>query len=344
MAHVFISYVRENSEEIQRLYDELTQHGVEVWLDRNDIPGGARWKPAIRRAIQDGAFFIACFSREYNERDENYMNEELILAIDRLRKISTDQAWFIPVKLSECEIPGRDIGGGETLKDFQYIELYNDWDGGIQKILKSVGKTIILSNQYSNPWALEQDIKTSQKRAEEALSDTINFINKLPQKFLKSNAMKKAKKFLTDFRFRFDGQFTVIDSNRNIVFHDIKGAIGRPYSKFLPDFDRIFKEYVIGKNSGIINWIDFLSSDYVLIDKVRRTGSQNVNWIRFNTSPFLYFEPWDWYIIVEAHHEIHELKPSEITNFIDYFRNHGWLVVETLYILTSGVNMYEPIF
>lgn len=56
--HVFISYVRENSEEVQRLCDELSKRGVKVWLDRNDIPGGARWKQAIRRAISTGTMLF----------------------------------------------------------------------------------------------------------------------------------------------------------------------------------------------------------------------------------------------------------------------------------------------
>jgi hypothetical protein len=184
---------------------------------------------------------------------------------------------------------------------------------------------------------LEQDIRTSQKLAEMVLSDTIEDFNGLTQRFRKSKAIKKAKKFLADFRFRFDGQFTVIDSDRNIVFHDVEGAIGLPYSQFLSEFDEIFTEYVVEKDSGIINWVDFLSSNYTLIDNLRSAGSQGVNWIRFNTSPFSYFEPWDWYIIVEAHHEIHGLKSNDITSFIDYFLNHGWLIVETPYILTSRI-------
>ena len=138
MSHVFISYVRENQEDIQRLYDGLTKHGVKVWLDRYDIAPGTRWKQTIRRAIGQGAFFIACFSKEYNAREKTYMNEELTLAIEVLRQRPADQAWFIPVKLSECEIPDRDIGGGETLQDLQYVELYKDWDSGIQRILNVI--------------------------------------------------------------------------------------------------------------------------------------------------------------------------------------------------------------
>ena len=114
MQHVFISYVRENEKTVNRLYHDLTSRGIRVWLDRNEIKPGVRWKTAIRKAIQEGAYFIACFSKEYNDRDETYMNEELTLATEVLRQQPSDKAWFIPVKLNECRIPDRDIGGGET--------------------------------------------------------------------------------------------------------------------------------------------------------------------------------------------------------------------------------------
>ena len=138
MQHVFISYVRENKKIVSRLYHDLTSHGIDVWLDRNEIHPGVRWKKAIRQAIQSGVFFIACFSVEYNNRDETYMNEELTVATDILRLRSIDKAWFIPIKLNECKIPDRAIGGGDTFKDFQWVELHEDWDPGIQRLLKSI--------------------------------------------------------------------------------------------------------------------------------------------------------------------------------------------------------------
>ena len=127
MNGVFISYVRENIEIVDRLYQALRSRGIQVWLDRNDIGPGLRWKREIRRAIQQGAYFIACFSQEYNARGRTYMNEELTIAIEELHQRPIDQAWFIPVKLNECEIPDRDIGGGETLRDLQYVNLYENW-------------------------------------------------------------------------------------------------------------------------------------------------------------------------------------------------------------------------
>ena len=66
MNKVFISYVRDNIKIVDRLCQELKSRGIQVWLDRNDIGPGSRWKQEIREAIHQGAFFIACFSREYN--------------------------------------------------------------------------------------------------------------------------------------------------------------------------------------------------------------------------------------------------------------------------------------
>ncbi len=136
--HVFISYVHENQDDVDRLCDDLVESGIEVWLDRDNIKAGARWRDAIEEAIQNGAYFLACFSKEYNERDESYMNEELTLAVDRLRKMPTDRTWFIPVKLNKCEIPNRRISAVETLRDLQWVEFYRDWNGGVQRILKVV--------------------------------------------------------------------------------------------------------------------------------------------------------------------------------------------------------------
>ena len=66
--HVFISYVRENQEQVDRLCQELEMDGVNVWLDRNSIAPGIDFRDAIRDAIQEGYFFIACFSKEYTTR------------------------------------------------------------------------------------------------------------------------------------------------------------------------------------------------------------------------------------------------------------------------------------
>jgi hypothetical protein len=136
--HVFISYVREDADAVPRLSEELRKRCIKVWIDKNSIAPGTRWQRAIRKAIQSGDYFIACFSEHYAKRNKTYMNEELTRAIDELRKRAIDRAWFIPVLLSESEVPDRSIGGGETLTDIQQVRLYEDWNAGIQQILSVI--------------------------------------------------------------------------------------------------------------------------------------------------------------------------------------------------------------
>lgn len=136
MSHIFISYVHENQEQVKRLSKTLRNHGMEVWLDRDSISPGIRWRDAIRQAIKQGAYFIACFSDEYQRREKSYMNEELLLAVDELRQYSVNRPWFIPVLLSECNIPALSIGAGQTLLDFQWVNLYSDWNSGVRKLLQ----------------------------------------------------------------------------------------------------------------------------------------------------------------------------------------------------------------
>ena len=139
MPNVFISYVRQNSDIVDKLAAELRRHGVTVWLDREQIMPGADWKYAIRQAIAKGDYFIACFSAEYVTRPVTYMNTEIGLAVEMLQQMPPGRIWFVPVLLSECEIPDRTIGGGQTLRDLQWEPLYENWDRGVRRILKAMG-------------------------------------------------------------------------------------------------------------------------------------------------------------------------------------------------------------
>lgn len=136
MPDVFVSYVWENADTVKRLCRDLSRHGVEIWRDTEELFPGDRFKEVIRTAIQNGPFFLACFSRESILKPRAYMNEELSIAIEELRLRQTTRAWFIPVRLSECEIPNLSIGGGAYLRDLYWVDLFKDWNTGIDKILR----------------------------------------------------------------------------------------------------------------------------------------------------------------------------------------------------------------
>ena len=138
LVHVFISYVRENKEIVDRLASELRALSISVWIDRDQIKPGMYWKDAINQAIREGAFFIACYSKELNDRIETYMHGELRLAIDRLRNIPRNRVWFIPVLLNDTEIPNHPISDHENINDINAVKLFNNWDNGIIMILQAM--------------------------------------------------------------------------------------------------------------------------------------------------------------------------------------------------------------
>jgi len=135
MVRAFISHVREDNHAVDRLAADLKASGVEVWQGRKQLKPGQRWEDEIRRMISEGDFFLACFSGNFSRKPRSYMREELDLAIKELKLRPIDKAWFIPVRLTECEIPKLAIREGETFHSIQRVDMFDDWNDGVNRIL-----------------------------------------------------------------------------------------------------------------------------------------------------------------------------------------------------------------
>jgi TIR domain len=125
--HVFVSYVREDADQVDRLCDVLAASQIPYWRDRTSLAPGDAWKAKIRQAIRDGSLvFLACFSDHYRAREKSQMNEELTLAVEEYRKMPLGRTWLIPVRFDAGEIPQWDLGAGRTLSDLNYVDLFGD--------------------------------------------------------------------------------------------------------------------------------------------------------------------------------------------------------------------------
>ncbi|MFE5564801.1 toll/interleukin-1 receptor domain-containing protein [Amycolatopsis japonica] len=125
--HVFVSYVREDSEQVDKLCRALEAAQIPFWRDRTSLAPGDQWRDKVRDAIRAGSLvFLACFSDQYRGKKKSYMNEELTLAIAEFRLYAPEATWLIPVRFDDGDIPEREIAPGRTLRDLNYIDLFGD--------------------------------------------------------------------------------------------------------------------------------------------------------------------------------------------------------------------------
>jgi tetratricopeptide (TPR) repeat protein len=138
--HVFISYVRQDSAHAERLHGLLEAAGIPVWRDVHDLWPGQDWRVQVRDAITRHALvFLACFSCASLSRAVSYQNEELLLAIEQLRRRRQDDPWLIPVRFDDCQIPDLDVGGGRTLASIQGADLFGEgYDENAKRLISSI--------------------------------------------------------------------------------------------------------------------------------------------------------------------------------------------------------------
>jgi hypothetical protein len=138
--HAFLSYVREDSDAVDRLQRVLEAAGVPVWRDTANLWPGEDWQAKIRHAVTDDSLaFIVCFSRSSASRAKTYQNEELLLAIEQLRLRKPDVPWLFPVRLDDCDIPDFDISPGRRLASIQHADLFGDrYDEGVARLVSAV--------------------------------------------------------------------------------------------------------------------------------------------------------------------------------------------------------------
>ncbi|MGE5644671.1 MAG: toll/interleukin-1 receptor domain-containing protein [Acidobacteriota bacterium] len=128
---VFLAYAAEDYKAAGRLYDEFSAHGFDAWLDRRKLLPGQNWPRAIEQAISVSDFFVACFSERSGGKRGNFQSE-LRYALDCARRLPLEEVYFIPVRLEECPVPAR------IAKEFQYVDLFPDWDKGFERLLAAI--------------------------------------------------------------------------------------------------------------------------------------------------------------------------------------------------------------
>ncbi len=125
---VFISYSRDNSEEIFPIVDRLRSFGLNIWIDQEGIHGAKLWSQEIVNAIEDSKVFILFAS--VTAFESKNVTKELALA-------SESDKHILPVFLEDAKIPAAmkyQLAGIQHL-----VHKPGDPEATVQNILKTLG-------------------------------------------------------------------------------------------------------------------------------------------------------------------------------------------------------------
>lgn len=131
-ARIFLSYERTDQEKVEKLYHMLRGAGYTPWMDTFDILAGQKWADAIKKAVAQSDFFLACMSNASVDK-RGVIQKEIRYALDRYQeKLSTD-IYLIPVRLEAVDLP-------EPLNEIQWVDLFaNDGFDRLKKAIEAQG-------------------------------------------------------------------------------------------------------------------------------------------------------------------------------------------------------------
>jgi hypothetical protein len=98
---IFISYASEDRAAARRLRETLTEAGLEVWYDEEELTGGDAWDQKIRRQIRDCEYFMPVISATTDRRKEGYFRREWRLACERSLDMADDVLFIVPVVIDD---------------------------------------------------------------------------------------------------------------------------------------------------------------------------------------------------------------------------------------------------
>lgn len=150
MSRAFISYSRRNTNFAERLARDLTDAGVEVWIDFRQIHAGERWKDEIRRGIERSDLIVALLS------PDSVVSEWVQFEIDYGRELGK---MLVPVMVADSM---SQLQASDTMRwvlDVHFIQFENRYEQAFPELLKALpGKRrlgtfdIIDPAQIQNPF------------------------------------------------------------------------------------------------------------------------------------------------------------------------------------------------
>lgn len=103
---VFLCHASEDKAKVREIYQRLQADGIEVWLDEEKLLPGQKWRHEIPKAVRNSDVILVCLSKRSTTK-EGYVQKEISYALDIAEEKLENTIFIIPLRLEECELPGR---------------------------------------------------------------------------------------------------------------------------------------------------------------------------------------------------------------------------------------------
>ncbi len=127
MSLIFISYSRSDKSIVDEFIKQLEAAGHPVWVDREGIRGGEKWRQEIVEAIEQNDVFLLVLSN--NSIQSDHVRTEIDLAKESNKRI-------IPIEIQHVAIP---TSMKYQLVGLQRINMYSNYEDGFKELLTALG-------------------------------------------------------------------------------------------------------------------------------------------------------------------------------------------------------------
>lgn len=112
---VFLSYARDDKTQVDDVYLQLRDAGLNPWMDKppepyrlEGIPFGTEWEPYIRDKLREASRVLAFLSAT-SVAKTGFVQREYRLALGLMAERPPGQQWLIPVRLDNCRPPAHRV-------------------------------------------------------------------------------------------------------------------------------------------------------------------------------------------------------------------------------------------
>lgn len=167
---VFLCHASQDKPAVWRLHRYLKQHGVQPWLDQEDLLPGQNWEVEIPKALFSSDVILVCLSKNSVDK-EGYVQKEISFALDKALEKPEGTIFVIPVKLEECDIPKR-------LARYQWVDLSRA--DGRKRLLMGLNKRASDLDAEVSPVVLE-DVRQRKTTPRPIVASDIDEREKMEQ-------------------------------------------------------------------------------------------------------------------------------------------------------------------